>query len=197
MDWQNPPYDHTGRWLKNCDSIMDPGSKITWPQLIAEFVVFLRTRVFDQYKGIQKGKEWYRPIQKEVRLLNQQAAIICSYFPHPQDEPLVTYAVKKFFREHKPLGIGGFRKNRVSKKAGREHSTVTQTEKDVVLGINAELMKALKTRESYNTAAVPKEARMPDKVTFDTGSATAPRKGSLGYLLALEKEMKSRPAESD
>jgi hypothetical protein len=197
IDWKTLPFDHAGRWEKKVDSLFAPGEKVTWPQFIAEMVIFWRSRYLKDFPKIEKGKGWSRPIQKIVRDLNQQAAVICNYFPHPDDEPLVVYAVKKYFRTHKPLKIGRVRKSRVTKTGGRERVNITQSEKDVVLGINAELMKVLETREVFNKATPSEPKKEPEKVTFAASTASKPKRGSLAYLVALEQQLKSSEAEAD
>ncbi len=191
MNWETLPYDHTGRWEKKYQSIMDPSSKVTWPQFIAEMVIYWRKTLIRNYAKITLGPKWSNSIQRQVRELNQQAANICNYFPHPDDEPLVVYAVKKYFREHRPCKIGQFRKTRVvrNKETGRERINITQDEKDVVLGINTELMKALKTRESYNLSSP--EPKKTEEIKVDI-MPSAPKKGSLAYAIALEKEISSK-----
>ena len=191
INWKDHPfYNHEGRWVKKYQSIMDPMSKVTWPQLIAEFVVYWRIRCLKDYPKVNKGKGWSNSIQKQVRDLNQQAAAICGYFPHPDDEPLVLYAVKKYFREHKPLKIGQFRKVRTFTKNGRECLNITQAEKDVVLGINAELMKVMKTRDSFSIAAPATDSEKIN--TFNTNATSSKKKGSLSFLIELEKELKAQ-----
>lgn len=198
INWkENQPFSHNGRWVKKYQSIMNPEEKVTWPQLIAEFVIYWRSKMLKNYPKIQKGKGWSNAIQKQVRDLNQQAAVICNYFPHPDDEPLVVYAVKKYFREQKPLKIGRFRKNRITNKNGRDIINITQDEKDVVLGISAELAKAIKTRESYNTSSPTTKQETVANPTFDTQKNHKQKRGSLSYLLELEKELKSQKVESE
>ena len=189
IDFKTLPYSHEGRWVKKFQSIMNPDENVTWPQLIAEFVIFFRMRIIKNYPKIDKGKGWSSQIQKQVRDLNQQAAVICNYFPHPDDEPLVIYAVKKYFREQKPLKIGQFRKVRVSNKGGKEHLTITQAEKDVVLGINAELIKVIKSREIFNSVKI--EPEEDKQKTFEIGRAKNKR-GNLVRLLEIEKELKAK-----
>ena len=191
INWKELPHDHSGRWAKKFDSIMNPQEKITWPQLIAEFVIFWREKLIKKYPKIIKGKGWSAQIQKQVRDLNQQATVICNYFPHPDDEPLVIYAVKKYFREHKPLKIGQFRKVRVSDKGGKEHLTITQAEKDVVLGINAELIKVIKSREAFNSIKVQPTVDDRKPRTFDAQQNRSKR-GNLSFLLEMEKELKAK-----
>lgn len=190
INFKELPYDHSGRWTKKFASIMNPDEKVTWPQLIAEFVIFFRMRFIKDYPKIIKGKGWSTPIQKQVRDLNQQAAVICNYFPHPDDEPLVVYAVKKYFREQRPLKIGQFRKNRISKKSGRESLTITQAEKDVVLGINYELIKVIKSREAFNTIKITPQPQEYKPKTFNAQHSK--KRGNLSYLLQVEKELKEQ-----
>jgi len=191
MDWKELPYDHSGTWEKKFDSIMSPATKVTWPQFIVEMVIYWRSRILKDYPKITKGQGWSRPIATQVRNLEHQAATICNYFPHPDKEPLVIYAIKKYFRENKPLRLGGFRKNRttVNKDTGRESSTVTQAEKDIVNGIQAELDKVLKTRNLY-VETKPLETRAPHEIRFETTRKTT-KKNSLAFALALEKQVKS------
>lgn len=190
MDWKELPYDHSGKWEKKYDSIMSPGTKVTWPQFIVEMVIYWRSRILKDYPKVTKGKGWSRPIATQVRNLEHQAAVICNYFPHPDSEPLVIYAVKKYFRENKPLKLGGFRKNRTTvKESGRESSTVTQAEKDIVIGIQAELDKVLASRNLY-TETKPPEARHPSEIRFETTRKPS-KKSALAYALALEKQIKA------
>lgn len=193
IDWQNLPYDHSGRWTKKYPSIMNPDEKVTWPQLIAEYVIFWRKRLIKGYPDVPAGKGWSSLIQKQVRDLNQQSTVICNYFPHPDDEPLVIYAVKKYFREQKPLKIGQYRKNRVSKKGNSV--TITQAEKDVVLGINHELTKVIKTRECYKSDKPLEEVKENQK--FSTKTSYKSRRGSLSKLLEMESQLKKIECESD
>lgn len=146
IDWGNLPYDHAGRWQKNMDSVMNPGTKVTWPQLIVEFVVYWRSKYIDSYKTIQRGANWYRSIAREVRNLNQQACVLCNYFPHPTDEPLVLLAIKNWFRDRRVMKIGRYRKVRVTSDG---KINITQDEKDIVYGIKAELDKLIKQRSVF------------------------------------------------
>ena len=49
IDWNTLPYDHKS-WAKDQVSIMNPAAKITWPQFIAEMVIWNRSRIMDEYK---------------------------------------------------------------------------------------------------------------------------------------------------
>lgn len=149
IDWFNLPYDHAGTWSKKFDSIMGSTSKITWPQFISEMIIFLRVKVLPNYNDVKLGNDWYKSLMREVRMLNQQASAICNYFPHPDNEPLVIVAFKNFFRKHRPLKIGQFRKTRFTEKNGRKISNITQAEKDVVIGIDDELQRLIKQRDIF------------------------------------------------
>jgi hypothetical protein len=197
MDWKELPYNHAGKWEKKYESILAPREKVTWPQFIVEMVIYWRKKFIKNYPEIKIGKGWSRPIQTQVRNLEHQASVICNYFPHPDQEPLVIYAVKKYFRTAKPLKLGGFRKNRVAvnKETGRENLTICQAEKDVVLGIKNELDKALAMRNVYQEAK-PTEVKSPQNVTFGPAKRPA-KKAGLSYLVALEKQLKSEQKPSE
>ena len=190
IDWANLPFDHSGRWEKKFQSIMNPtpSGRVTWPQLIAEFVVYWRSRIIKTYHKINKGEGWSTPVQAEVRKLNQQTAAICNYFPHPDDEPLVIVAVKKFFRENKPLKIGQFRKSRVT-KTGKVN--ITQDEKDIVKGISFELSKLISQRDIFSTVFKPPTTKIVEPITFSTSpSLIQGKKMSILDIAALENKTK-------
>ncbi len=199
IEWNEWPfYNHENRWVKKYQSIMDPTSKVTWPQLIAEFVIFFRKRYIKGYPDVPTGKGWSQAIQKQVRDLNQQASIICAYFPHPDDEPLVVHAVKKYFRENKPLKIGKCRRIRIIKNKNREKVNISQAEKDVVLGINHELMKAIKARNICSEVIIPVTTEESKEKTFNTQEfAHGKKRGNLSYLLELEKQLNAQEAVKD
>jgi hypothetical protein len=170
---------------------MNPGSKVTWPQYVAEMVIYWRTQFIKDYKDIQRGQDWHKTIQKPVRDLNQQAAVICNYFEHPNKEPLVAVAFRNFFRKTKPMKIGQFRKVRFTEKNGRRVSNITQDEKDVVTGINAELNRLIIQRDMF-IAATPKSKdplKSQEEIKFKT-TGSSKKKGGLGNILALEQQLK-------
>lgn len=167
IDWLNLPYNHSGSWEKNMDSIMSPGTKVTWPQLIAEFVIYWRTKYIDSYKGIKQGEGWYRSIAAQVRKLNQQASVICNYFPHPNDEPMVIVAFRNWFRNNRTMKIGQFRKVRSTTKNGKTVVNITQDEKDTVYGLKTEFDKIIKQRKAF-LDAVPDDIVL--KPTFKTNT---------------------------
>src|SRR6185312_9902712 len=107
------------------------------------------------YKDIKPGKQWYHSIARDVRSLNQQTPVLCNYFPHPDDEPLVIVAFKNFFRQNRVVKIGGFKKTRIVTKGAREVINISQDEKDVVLGVANELERLLKQRDSF-VSVIPK-----------------------------------------
>ncbi len=190
MDWANLPYQHES-WSKNIPSIMAPGEKVTWPQFIAEMVIYWRSKIIKDFPKIKMGKGWSGSIQKQVRELNQQATVLCNYFPDPVSEPLVIYAFKKYFKERRPLKIGRYRKNRVNKKG---NIGITQDEKDIVLGLTAELKTVMETRESFNKVdPAPAKEQNPQEITFNTQtSVVAKRKNTLASLMEMEKQIKSQ-----
>jgi hypothetical protein len=194
VDWNNLAYDHSGRWEKNVDSIMNPGSKITWPQYVAEMVVFWRTQFLKNYQDIQRGPGWYESIAKHVRDLNQQATVICNYFPHPNDESLVTVAFRNYFRKNRPMKIGQYRKTRATEKNGKQVSNITQDEKDTVLGIKAELDRLMSQRELFIKSApkTKEEPKVQGEIKFKTQSSN--KKKSLADIMALEEKQLKKPS---
>lgn len=186
INWIELPFNHAGRWESKIPSIMNPGSKVTWPQFIAEMVVFWRTKFLKDYKDIRMGPDWYKAIPKAVRELNQQASVLCNYFPHPDDEPLVIVAFKNFFRKNRPCKIGQYRKTRAT-KAGTHN--ITQDEKDVIMGINEELKRLISQREAYMVAMPDNRPETPTPAVFKTMTATQIKKGSLASLLELERKI--------
>lgn len=183
IDWTNQPYNHK-TWPKDQKSIMNPNARVTWPQFIAEMVVWNRTRIINEYKQIKMGEGWSNAISDKVRKLVQQAYAICNYFPHPNEEPLVYVAFKNFFRNNRVLKIGQFRKGRKS---------ITQDEKDVVKGVMVELDKLLKQRNVFaeSTEKIIQEDPSKEK-TFRTEQTTAKPKNSLSALLELERKLASK-----
>lgn len=185
IDWSTIPYNHAGRWSKKFQSIMNPnGDKITFPQLVAEFVIYWRTEILSDYKDISYGPDWYIPIQKQVRVLNQQAYTICNYFPHPDDEPLVIVAFKNIFRKQRPLTIGAFRKVRQT-KSGKIN--ITQAEKDILSALKYELDRLIKQRNIF-TDVVVKEKK--ENITFNSAKTYNQSKGLKG-LMQIEEKLKA------
>ena len=188
INWFELKYNHVGRWEKKIDSIMNPGTKITWLQYIAEMIICCRVQLLKDYKDIQRGPDWYKSISKAVRDLNQQASVICNYFPHIDDEPLVSVAFRNYFRKRRPLKIGTFRKVRFTEKDGRKVGNITQDEKDTVVGIQAELDRLIAQRNVFVDAApkIIEEPKATSKVRFKTAGTS--KKSSLEALIALEQE---------
>jgi len=139
------------------------------------------------YKDIVFGPDWYVPIQKQVRALNQQAYTICNYFPHPDDEPLVIVAFKNIFRKQRPLTIGAFRKVRQTKNG---KINITQAEKDILSALQYELDRLIKQRNLF-TDIIPKENKtVKENVTFSSAKSYAKNKG-LKALMNAEQKIKS------
>jgi hypothetical protein len=187
IDFKNPPFNHAGRWHKKYDSLMNPGTKVTWPQLVVEYLIYFRTKFIPTYNDVKIGPDWYKPIQGEVRRLNQQSTAICNYFAHPDDEPLVLAAFKNHFRKHKPMKMGRYIKNRITTKGGKEKLNITQDEKDLVTGINHELKDLLKQREVFKNLE-PVVINTDNQDTYRTASShSLIGKMNIGSLLQLEK----------
>lgn len=203
INWKDPlPYDHAGRWQKNLPSIMNPKDKVTWPQLVAEFVVYNRKKYWTMYKDVSYGPDWHKAISKHVRGIVQQAYVLCNYFPHPQDEPMVEVAFKNVFRNFRFTKIGQFRKVR-TKKNGNQN--ITQDEKDVVQAIHTELCRLIEQRNIFkdviNAANLAKEklaaketAALEDKIEKTEIKISKPlrkKKLSLDKIANLENESQS------
>lgn len=187
MEWTNLPFAHEGRWIKKYPSIMNPLDKVTWPQLVAEFVIFWRKQFLPNYKGLG-GPGWSSSIQRHVRNLNQQACVLCNYFPHPSDDPLVEVAFKSYFRKNRPMKIGQYRKVRFTIKNGREVSNITQDEKDVVLGIDAEYQKLVKQRNMFSEMGKTEVYEEGKIIKF----GATKRVSKLNKILELEKKLKEK-----
>lgn len=181
IKWESkPPYSH--KWHKIHVSIMNPIAKITFPQYIMEMAVYNRTKFLKTFPKIQKGPKWSQQIAKQVRQLCQQASVICNYFPHPDDEPLVVVSFRNFFRTNRTTKIGAFRKARIN-KTGK--SNITIDEKDVVTGITKELKRLQKQRDMFKTVLKDKDL---DEIKFKTNHGTI-RKDNKQSILELEKEL--------
>jgi hypothetical protein len=169
---------------------MNPnGPKITWPQLIAEYVIYWRTKFLNDYKDVKMGDGWSSSCSKAVRDLNQQASVLANYFPHPDSDPLVKVAFKNFFRNRKPLKIGQYRKVRVTKN-GKQN--ITQDEKDVIKGIATELERLIKQRDMF-VATSPKVLERKEQESVNFGSkSSSPKKVSLAEIAKLEESIKSK-----
>jgi hypothetical protein len=174
---------------------MNPGSKITWPQYVAEMIIYLRTQILKDYKDIQRGPKWYASIPKPVRDLNQQASVVCNYFEHPTKEPLVAAAFRNYFRKVRPLKMGQYRKVRFTTKGGKQVSNITQDEKDIVTGITAELDRLTKQRNAF--VSVAPKPKSEDPIKFKT-TQKAPAKGAgLASIMALEEQLKKNNKSAD
>lgn len=199
INWYELPYNHAGRWEKKYDSIMDPGSKVTWPQFVAEMVIYWRIQFLKDYRDIKVGHGWHNSICKAVRDLNQQAAVICNYFPHPDDEKIVEAAFRNFFRRNRPMKIGRYRKVRFTEKGSRKVLNITQDEQDVVRGITHELEQLRARREIFTAEAKKIETKKdPKAITFNTtASKPTGQKVGLAALMELEKQLKQKQSAAE
>lgn len=136
------PFSH--KWEKTYTSLFDPNSKITFPQLVAEMLIWCLSKWAEPYKSIKKGPGWSTSISKQVRNINQQSYIICNHFPNPADDPLVEIAFKNFFRKHRPNSIGQARKT---------DKSVTKVEKDTIKAIKHEYETLKAERDRIQIAA--------------------------------------------
>ena len=118
------------KYTKSLTSIWDSPNKVTWPQYIAELVIYNRSLFIDKYKSLNKGKEWWVPISSEIRSLNQQAAHILSYFDNPEDDSMVNMAIHNHIKKRSVCKIGGYRQDKLK---------ATFDEKSVVRSIQKEL----------------------------------------------------------
>lgn len=196
INWfEEPPYQHEG-WPKNLDSIMNPnGGKVTWPQLLSEYVIFWRKKLLPNYKDIPMGADWYKTISAPVRQLNQQTNNILRYFPHIKDEPLTIVAFKNWCRKNRPLTFGGYRKTRVNKQG---KCLVTQAEKDVVIGVWAELEVLIKQRNILSEVAKKNPIKPREELlkVFKSESVK-PSEGSIAYLIELENKLKDKEKDNN
>lgn len=180
MDWKHVPYSHN--YKKVFDSIFNPQDKITFPQFVAEMVIFNRERFIKDFQKIQRGPGWSKQLSRIVRGLVQQAGVVCNYFPDINEDPLVEQAFRSFFRNNRVFKIGQYRKTRV-KKDGKLN--ITQDEKDIINGINAEYQKLLKKRNIFKEVRAVDEPRKSDIISR---YAQKP-KGSLDDILEMEQSL--------
>lgn len=181
INWKELPYNHKGRWTKKYDSIMTPGGKCTFPQLIAQWVLDTRDKYIKTF-NIKRGPGWSIPIERQVRSLIQQASVLCNYFPHPDDDPLVLAAFRKYFTQNRIFKIGRYSKYRVTKQG---KLNVTKDEKAVVKALMF-TYNELKERASVKTV-ISEPIQMP-KVTLKKQESSSVKRGKLAAF--LEEEMK-------
>lgn len=185
MDWnENPKYSHKGKWEKKFKSIMSPDNLITFPQFLVEMIVYNRRRFLKDFPKFELGPKWSNAIQKQVGSLCQQAHAVCDYFPHPDDEPLVEAAFRNYFRCNRVFKIGQYRKTRFT-KTGK--CNITQDEKNVVLGINAEFQRLLKQRDMYKVVSEEIQEKENKDIKFITTRKSKETKNILNLLRVEEK----------
>lgn len=186
MDWAILPYSHS--YEKNQPSIFAPGTKVTFVQFLSECIIYNRQKYIKTFPRITIGEGWSRAISRQVRGLVQQMHTICNYFPHYQQEQLVSPSFKNTIRTQRTLKVGQHRKNRVT-KTGKIN--ITQDEKDFVLAVQAELGRLIKQRESLiNVVNKNPEQINSENVTF-RGLKTQGQKKSLKDLIILENKDKN------
>ena len=181
----SPPFDHKGRWKKIVKSIMNTEALTTFPQFVSEMVLFNMDRFLKDFPPITRGKGWSSSIPDKVRKISQQAYVICNYFPHPDDEPLVPVAFKNYFRQNQVCTIGGFRKVRIKKNGS---CNVTQAEKDVVTGVQHELSRLIKQRSIMSV--VVDEIKNPKVRTTAATKKRKAKKKSVKDFMDLEDSIK-------
>lgn len=196
IDWKIPPYSHS--WSKNIDSVMNPlGSKITFPQFVVEMLIYNRCKYIKSFPKIVRGEGWSNAISKQIRGLCQQAYLICNFFPHPQEENLVTVAFKNVFRNQMVFKIGQFRKVRIYKDG---KLNITQDEKDIIMAVSAEFNNLKSARDSLKAVT---QGFKPNFSNFDKNDENLKEKDikfrkvddiqvsggkkSLGDLMKIEK----------
>jgi len=183
IDWNTVPYSH--KYEKNKVSIFNPNSndKITFPQFVAEMVLFNRERFIKDFQKLPRGKGWSNSISAQVRKLVQQSYVICNYFPSVNEDPLIEIAFKNFFRNNRVFKIGQYRKVRVTKE---KKCNVTQDEKDVIKGITAEYNKLLKKKNIFKDTK-PEEINSIKEKVISSYSNKKPSK--IEALLEMEKSL--------
>lgn len=144
IDWTETPHKH--KWIKNRTSIFNNEDKITFPQFIAEMVIYNRNKYWKKYHEVGTGPGWSIPLSKEYTGLIQQATTLCNYFPHPDEDPLVDGAFRNYFRNFRITNIGQYRKIRV-KEDGK--SNITDQEKNVVKGVLIEYNKLTSAKQMF------------------------------------------------
>lgn len=181
---QNLPFNNAGRWSQEMDSIMNPGQKCTLPQYIAQKVLETRCKYLKDHPKITKGPGWSTAVSKQVRQLCQQAAVICNYLPHPDDDPLVIPTIKSYFTENRIFSIGQYRKTRVT-KSGKLN--ITQYEKDVANGLLAKYNQ-LKTKKEkiVNSTPILEEITKVEPSKEQTTIVTNKKRGRLSNILDEE-----------
>jgi hypothetical protein len=190
IDWVNLPYNHNGTWIKNKQSVMSPGTLVTWPQLLAEIVIYNRIKIIKSFPKVQLGPGWSCAIAGQVKGLIQQMHVICNYFEHPNTDPLVEVAFLHYFKNNKALKVGGFRKIRVT-KAGKIN--ITDTEKDTVKGLMYEFNRLKEQRDKFakvqrDIINVNQGDPLPTEISFRSGETSVKgEKLSLAELIRREQ----------
>lgn len=183
IDWNTVPHSH--KYTKNKTSIFNPSEKekITFPQFVAEMVLFNRERFIKDFQKLPRGKGWSNAISAQVRKLVQQAHVICNYFPSVDEDPLTEIAFRNYFRNNRVFKIGQYRKVRVT-KAGK--CNITQDEKDIIKGITVEYNKLLEKKNIFKDVKTEENNSVKDKVI---SSYTNKKPSKIQALLDMEKAL--------
>ena len=182
VDFYNVPYDHSGRWDKNEKSIFNPGTFVTWPQFLAECVIWWRSKLIKDFPKITYGKGWSNAISGQYKRLIQQMYQLCNYFPHPEDDKLVRVSFKNYIRKNRVTQVGSYRKNRITKDG---KLNISDAEKDFVKGVEHEFNQLKKQRESlYNEMNnIPQKTK--DQIKFRTKKTS---KNNINKLMDMESD---------
>lgn len=185
INFYEVPYNHAGTWERDIDSIMNPGTKVTWPNFIVECIIYWRIKLIKDYPKVTKGPGWSKIISGQVRRLAQQVHVLVNYFEHPSQEPLVVVAFKNYLRQNRVTTVGGYRKVRYKTINDRKVLNISKAEKDFINGVAAELNRLKKQRESFATSADQYLQGSSDNPTSRFGKTIKKRKS----LADLEKEL--------
>lgn len=180
IEWCDVPYSHT--YKKTFKSIFDPQSKITFPQFVAEMVLFNRERYIKDFEKFPRGKGWSTGKSGQIRRLVQQATVICNFFPSVENDSLVEISFRNYFRNNRVFKIGQYRKTRVTKEG---KINITQDEKDTVKGILSEYNKLLKKRNMFADLKPNKTNEMKSNVV----SGYKKKAKKIDAILELEKSL--------
>ena len=169
---------------------MNPQAKVTWPELVAEFTIFWRSRLIKSYPKITKGENWSNIVAGQFRRLIQQIYTICNFFPHPDDEPLVYVAFRKYWRHNRVTSVGSYRKCRTKiNDKGNEVLNVSKEERETIRGINFELQRLISERDAKKHSVEDFEKGDQDNKDVTYSKRPAQKRG-VGSLLSLEDSMK-------
>jgi len=187
MNWKELPYSHS--WEKTYTSVFNPTTKVTFPQFIAEKILYNREKYIRGFEKFSRGAGWSKDNSGMIRRLVQQCNTICNYFPHVQEDPIVELAFKNAIDKNKIMKVGQYRKTRITKDG---KLNITQDEKDVYNAINSEYEKLKKKRDTFkafHNEPIHKSEQDVQSVSSLTKSKNKGKK-SIQALMALEEKLK-------